>query len=74
MIINESVRCARAKFSELFGLLTHRKMSLKLKDKFYTACIRSATMHGSETLALSVEQMARFDRTEMRMVRWMSDV
>ena len=29
---------------------------------------------GNETWALSVQQMARFDRTERRMVRWMSGV
>ena len=31
-------------------------------------------MYGNETWALSVEQTARFARTEMRMVCWMSGV
>ena len=33
------VRCTWVKFKKLSGLLIHRKMSLKLKGKLYTACI-----------------------------------
>ena len=63
------VRCASAKFRELSGLITHSKVLLKLKGKFYTACIGSVMIYGKETWALFVDHMARFDRTEMRTVR-----
>ena len=37
-------------------------------------CVRSAMVYGSETWAMNVEQSARLERTEMRMVRWMRGV
>ena len=49
-------------------------MSLKLKGKVYVMCVRSAMVYGSETWAMNVEQSARLERTEMRMVRWMCGV
>ena len=45
-------------------------MSLKLKGKL---CVRSATVYGSETWAMTPEQSRRLERT-MRMVRWMCGV
>ena len=45
-----------------------------MKEKVYTACVRSVMLYGSETWAINAEQIARFDRTEMRMVRWMCGV
>ena len=47
---------------------------LKLKEKFYSAFVRSVTLYGNETWGLSVEQMARFDSTKMTMVCWRSGV
>ena len=68
------VRCAWKKFRELSGILTSKDVSLKLKGKVYLACVRSAMVYGSETWAMTSEQMGRFERTEMRMVRWMCGV
>lgn len=68
------VRCAWSKFRELSDLLTNKEVSLRLKGKIYTTCVRSAMLYGSETWALKAEEMARLDRTEMRMIRWMSGV
>ena len=59
------VRCAWDKFRVLSVLLTHKKVSLKLKGRLYKACVRIAIIHGNETLAMSTEQLARFDRTEI---------
>ena len=60
------VRCAWAKCRE--------EVSLKLEGIVCATWIRSTMLYGSETWAMNVEQMTRFDRTEMRMVRWMSGV
>ena len=67
-------RCAWQKFRELSSILTAKYVSLKLKGRVYDTCVRSAMLFGSETWAMKDEQEARFERTEMRMVRWMSEV
>ena len=68
------VRSAWKKFRELSGLITNKEVSLRLKGKLYSSIIRSIMLYGSECWALKVDQEARLDRTEMRMVRWMSGV
>ena len=55
-------------------MLTNTEVSLKLKGKVYAACVRSAMLYGCETWAMNVEQIKRFERAEMRMVRWMCGV
>ena len=39
------------KFNELAPILTRRGISLKLKGKFYRACVQSVLVYGSETWA-----------------------
>ena len=68
------VRCAWGKFRELAGISTGKEVSLKLKGKVYVSCVRSAMIYGCETWVMSVEQVLRVERTEMRMVRWMCGV
>ena len=68
------VRCAWKKFRELGGMLTRKEISLKLKGKLYTTCVRSTMIYGSETWAMNLEQQRRLERAEMRMVRWMCGV
>ena len=66
------VCCARRKFKEFSGILT-RKLGGVFKAEresvqVYVTCVRSAMVYGSETWAMNVEQSARLERTEMRMV------
>jgi len=68
------IRCAWKKFRELSPILAAKGIPLKLKGKVYVACVRSAMIYGSETWAIKADQEARFERTEMRMVRWMCGV
>jgi len=49
------VRCAWKKFRELSGMLTRKEMSLKLKGKVYTTCVRSTMIYGSGTWAINME-------------------
>ena len=67
-------RCAWQKFRELSPILTGKDISLRIKGRVYEACVRSAMLYGSETWAMKAEQERRFERTEMRMVRWMCGV
>ena len=68
------VRCGWKKFRDLSGVLTNKKVALKLKGKVCGACVRSAMIYGSETWAMDTEQELRLERAEMRMVRWMCRV
>ena len=53
------IRCALGKFNEFASIITSRGTSLKLKGKFYKACVRSVMIYGSETWALRVEGTER---------------
>jgi len=68
------VRCGWKKFRELACILTHKKVSPRLKGRVYSTCVRSAMVYGSETWPMTAEQERRFERAEMRMVRWMCGV
>ena len=68
------IRCAWVKFRELCGFLTKKDVTMKLKGKVYTACVRSVMTYGSETWAMTAEQMMRLVRVERRMLRWMCGV
>ena len=45
------VRSGWKKFRELSGVLTNKKVALRLKGRVYAACVRSAMLYGSETWA-----------------------
>ena len=49
--VRNRARCAWGKFHELVPILTRRGVSLKLKGKFYRACVQSVLLYGSETWA-----------------------
>ena len=66
---------SETKFRELLsGLLIGKGMSLKSKGIIYTTCIRPAMLHGSETWATKIEDIRKIQRSEMRMLRWMTGV
>ena len=65
---------ARKKFRELSGILTSKKVALRLKGKVYGACVQSSMIYGSETWAVNAEQEVKLETAEMRMVRWMCGV
>ena len=68
------VGCGWKKFRELSGILTSKKVALRLKGKVYGAYVRSSMIYGSETWAVNAEQEAKVERAEMRMVRWICGV
>ena len=61
-------------FRELSGLLIGKGMSLKSKGIIYTTCIRPAMLYGSETWPTKIEDIRKIQRSEMRMLRWMTGV
>ena len=68
------IRCAWGKFRELCGFLLKKDVSLRLKGRVYTSCVRSTMVYGCETWAITAEQMMRLERAERRMIRWMCGV
>ena len=62
------------KFRELSSLLIGKGMSLRSKRIFYTTCIRPVMLYGSETWATKIEDIRKIQRSEMRMLRWMTGV
>ena len=62
------------KFRELSGLLIGKGMSLKSKGTIYTTYIRPVMLYGSETWPTKVEDIKKMQRSEMRILRWMTGV
>ena len=61
------------KFRQLVSLLTNKDVSLIMRGRLYSSCVRSSMLHGSETWPVRKENMVALQRAEMRMVRWMFD-
>ena len=74
MVSINRVRSGWKKFRELSGVLTNKKVALRLKGRVYAACVRSTMLYGSETWAANTEQVARLSRAEMKMVGCMCGV
>ena len=68
------VRCAWAKFKELSPILTVRGASYRIKGRFYSACVQSVLIYGTETWAMKADDLRSLERTERMMVRWMCGV
>ena len=62
------------KFRELSGVLIGKGVSLRSKGIIYTTYIRPAMLYGSETWPTKVEDIRKMQRSEMRMLRWMTGV
>ena len=62
------------KFKELSGMLIGKGMSVKSKGIIYTTYTRLAMLYGSETWATTIDDIRKMQRSEMRMLRWMTGV
>uniref|UniRef100_A0A0L8I6X9 Uncharacterized protein n=1 Tax=Octopus bimaculoides TaxID=37653 RepID=A0A0L8I6X9_OCTBM len=51
------IRIAWAKFRELLPLLATKGLSLRVKGRLYDACVRTTMLHGSETWAVTAEDI-----------------
>jgi len=57
-----------------FEFLSTRDISLTVRGRLYSSCVRSSMLHGSETWPVSKENEVALQRAEMRMVRWICGV
>jgi len=62
------------KCRQLVPLLTNKDVSLVMRGKLYTSCVRRCMLHGSDTWPVKKENKLRLQRVEMRMIRWMCGV
>jgi len=52
-------------------LLANKDVSLLMRGKLYTSCVRGCMLHGSETWPVKKENELTLQRADMRMIRWM---
>ena len=62
------------KFREPLPFLTSRAPPLEMKGRVYASCVRSSMTYGSETRPLLVDVGLKFERAEIRMIRWMCGI
>ena len=56
------------------GVLSDKRVPLKLKGKFHKTVVRPAMLYGTETASMRKVEEKKMDVAEMRMLRWMSGV
>ncbi|KAM2498835.1 hypothetical protein PS1_041057 [Malus domestica] len=58
------------KWKSASSVLCDRRMSLKLKGKFYRTAIRSAMLYGTECWVVKHQHVHKMGVAKMRMLRW----
>jgi len=72
--VEARIRIGWNKFRKLAPLLTNKDVSLIMRGRLYSSCVRSSMLHGSETWPVRKENVVALRRAEMRMVRWMCGI
>jgi len=68
------VKSAWKKFRELLPVLTSRSIPLITRGRVYSSCVRSVLLYGSECWALTQSSLARLQRNDRAMIRWICNV
>ena len=69
--VETRIRIGCNKFRQLVPLLTSKDISLIVRGRLYSSCVRSSMLHGSESLPVRKENEVALKQAEMRMVSWM---
>jgi len=72
--VEARIRIGWNKFRQLVPLLTNKDVSLIMRERLYSSCVRSSMLHGNETWPVRKENSVALQRAEMRMVRRMCGV
>ena len=62
------------KFRQLASLRTNKDMSLIMRGRLYSSCVRSSMLHGSETCPVRKDNVGGTSASRDGMVRWMCGV
>ena len=65
------IRNAWCEFRVLVSFLASRVLHLRAKSRLYSAFITSVMLYGCETMPIKEENMARLEKSYLRIVRWM---
>ena len=55
-------------------MFTNKDVSLIMRGRLYSSCVRSSVLHGSETQPVRKQNVVALQPAEMRMVRWMCSI
>jgi len=66
--VETRIRIGWNKFRHLVPLLTNKDISLKVRGRFYSSCVQSSMLHGSETFPIRKESEVVLHRAKMRTV------
>jgi len=72
--VEARIRIGWNKFRQLVPLLTNKDVSLIMRERLYSSCVRCSMLHGSEIWPVRKENEVALRRPEMRMVRWMCGI
>ena len=72
--VEARIRIGWNKFRQLRLLLANKDVSLIMRGRLYSSCVRSSILHGSETWPVRIENEVALQRAETRMVRWMCGI
>jgi len=68
------IRIGWNKFRQLVPLLTNKDISFIMRGRYYSSCVQSSMLHGSETWPVTKDNEVALQQAEMRMVRWMCGI
>nr|XP_043629981.1 uncharacterized protein LOC122601281 [Erigeron canadensis] len=68
--VTHRIQAGWMKWRATTRVMCDKRISLKLKGKFYRVAIRPAMLYGSECWAMTKAQAIRVEVAEMRMLRW----
>jgi hypothetical protein len=71
--VNHRIRAGWVKWRQVSGIFCDKKVSNKLKDKFYRTAIRPAMMYDAECWATKGQHVPKMSVAEMRMLCWICD-
>ena len=66
--VETRIRIGWNKFRQLVPLLTNKDVSLIMRGRLYSSCVRSSMLPGSETWPVRKENVVALQRAEMSMV------
>jgi len=72
--VETRIRIGWNNFRQLVPVRTNKDVSLIMRGRLYSSCVRSSMLYGSETSSVRKENVVALQRTEMRMVRWMCGI
>jgi len=62
--VENRIRIGWIKFRQLVPLLTNKDISLKVRGRLFSSCVRSSMLHGSETWPVRKENEVALHRTD----------